>query len=85
MRYGFIAQEIETVFPGLVKEKNIYKSGNNDAKTNEPDKLLGAFKVVNSIELIPILTKATQEQQEIIVSLEQRISELEKLVERMNQ
>lgn len=44
---GFIAQELQKVLPGLVKE------------SKDADKVLS----INYIEIIPILTKAIQEQQ----------------------
>lgn len=69
--YGFLAQELEEVLPELVIEK--------------PTKLEGfeTIKSVNYTGLIPILTKAIQEQQEIIESQEARIAKLEALVEQL--
>ena len=58
---GFIAQELQQVVPELVKE------GNDDNKTLS----------VNYTSLIPVLTKAIQEQQAQIETLKQKIAELE--------
>lgn len=58
---GFVAQEIEKVLPELISV------GNDEEKT------LG----VNYIELIPILTKAIQEQQKEILDLKNKINALE--------
>ena len=51
MQHGFTAQNLESVFPELVKV--------NPAKKEQPQE----FKAVNYIGLIPILTEAIQEQQ----------------------
>jgi hypothetical protein len=61
--YGFIAQEVETVLPSLVGE---FKKDEGITR-----------KSLSQIELIPILTKAIQEQQAIIEALTARITALE--------
>jgi hypothetical protein len=61
---GFIAQEIEEIFPGLVQE------GNEDGEG-------GYFKSVKTTVLVPILVKAIQEQQEIIQSQADTITAME--------
>ncbi|MCB9245645.1 MAG: tail fiber domain-containing protein [Flavobacteriales bacterium] len=69
-QYGFIAQELETVFPNLVKEqKHIGKH-----KDGDPD--LMTYKSVDYISLIPVLTKAIQEQQAMIEALQLEIQNL---------
>lgn len=55
--FGFIAQELQKVLPQLVTQ------------TSREDKLLG----VDYISLIPILTKALQEQQKQIAALQQEV------------
>jgi hypothetical protein len=67
-QFGFIAQELETVFPELVE--------NGAAPGESKDKII-EYKGVNYIGLIPVLTKAIQEQQVIINNLESRIKALE--------
>ena len=62
---GFIAQEIETVFPDAVE--NISLSDEKD----EP------YKSVGPGALIPVLVKAIQEQQALITSLTARVAALE--------
>jgi len=70
--YGFLAQELEMIVPDLVKSSAIPTNHDKaDADTQE------FMKGVNYVELIPILTKAIQDQQVIIESLKQRISALE--------
>lgn len=78
---GFIAQELEKVIPELV-------SNNSHPIPNGKDEtLVGAtetleYKGVNYIGLIPVLTKAIQEQQEEIETL---IEEKEVLENRLNE
>lgn len=58
---GFIAQEIEDLIPNAVSK----------------DKTSKGYMSVNYSDLVPMLVKATQEQQEIIESLTKRIEDLE--------
>ncbi|NDW10552.1 tail fiber domain-containing protein [Dysgonomonas sp. 520] len=60
---GFIAQDVESVIPSAVAK---------------PEDENNAAYSLNYIELIPILTKAIQEQQTIIEKLEDRLKMLEK-------
>jgi hypothetical protein len=66
-QYGFTAQNIENVFPELVKL--------NPAKGEEQPI---EFKAVNYIGMIPILTEAIQEQQIQLSSREERMDNLQK-------
>jgi hypothetical protein len=70
-RYGFIADELETVFPQLTKKSKapakLDKEGNIIAEEVE-------FTAVNYVELIPVLTKAIQEQQLQIETLKKQIA-----------
>jgi hypothetical protein len=62
---GFIAQEFETVFPDLIDEwKDPAPEGEEPYKSVRQD-------------LIPVLVKAIQEQQDLIETLTQRITALE--------
>ena len=60
---GFIAQEVEQVFPGLVSE------GESDGEG-------GYYKAVKTTVLIPMLVKAIQEQQAMIEELKQEVAKL---------
>jgi hypothetical protein len=66
-QYGFTAQNIESVFPELVKL--------NPAKEKEQPV---EFKAVNYIGLIPILTEAMQEQQKEMEAKDAKIDDLQK-------
>jgi hypothetical protein len=63
---GFVAQEIETVFPDAVS-----------CACLDPDSKEVAYKTVGPGELIPVLVKAIQEQQTLIEALTARITALE--------
>jgi TolA-binding protein len=63
--FGFIAQELQKTFPTLVSEGS------------DKDKILS----VNYFAIIPILTKAIQEQQNSITSLQSQIDDLNKKIE----
>lgn len=89
--FGFIAQDLELIFPEMVKEKLLVTNSNRKrdlsiASKRETD----LFKVVNYTLLVPVLTQAIKEQQEIISeqdskinSLENRVDQLENLVNQL--
>lgn len=66
---GFIAEELEQVFPNLVK-KTIHPATKDEKEVE--------FKAVDYISLIPVLTAGIQEQQQQIEEKESEIAELKK-------
>ncbi len=78
---GFIAQEFETVFPGLVKEHKdtIDKEveDENGFKSIEAVETGTTTKHIKEAKLIPILTKALQEAMTRIETLEAKVKTLE--------
>jgi hypothetical protein len=81
MEYGFIAQEVKEVLPEIVREKNLPTKANQEVAPNEEQNLeIEKFVVMDYTRIIPILTKAVQEQQEIIEDQNTRIEALEKVV-----
>jgi hypothetical protein len=66
---GFVAQELENVFPGMVETSPDTDKDGNDLGTTT--------KTIKTTVLIPILVKAIQEQQQIINDLKARIETLE--------
>lgn len=89
LSYGFIAQELENIFPEMVKDKLLVLNSNTPKKEDiNRERKTDTFKVVNYTLLIPILTEAIKEQQQIIEgqnsriqSLEERLSNLERRLE----
>ena len=69
---GFIAQEFETVFPGLVNDLK-----DTNIKDDKVVDLGTTTKVIKEGKLIPILTKALQEAMERIETLEAKVKTLE--------
>jgi hypothetical protein len=65
---GFVAQEVEEVFPGLVEEnaKNALDENGNVVQ-------VGTVKSVKQSLLVPMLVKAIQEQQVMINDLKSRL------------
>jgi len=68
---GFIAQEMESIFPSLVV---------SGAHPGENDPFI-EYKGINYIGLTPILVKALQEQQIMIDSLKSKYESLQKRLE----
>lgn len=79
-QYGFIAQELEKILPELVNTSK--EAVNVDAKGVRK---MEDIKSVNYTELIPILTKAIQEQQLQIEKQQNQIEELKQLVKNLSQ
>jgi len=78
LTYGFIAQEVETILPAIVKEKNI---PNMSLRSDGVDAGSVKLKTVGYTEVIPILVEALKEQDKVIVDLLKRIEALEKKIE----
>ena len=78
---GFIAQEFETVFPGLVseiKDEEAVKTKDTEGNDTVTHKDLGTTtKTIREGKLIPILTKALQEAMTRIETLEAKVKALE--------
>lgn len=70
--FGLLADELEDVFPSLVRQNESLEVLENSEKLE--------FKVVNYQELVPVLIKGIQEQQILIENLNSRIEKLEALI-----
>lgn len=72
-QYGFIAQEVETVLPELVS--NITKPAERDSLGNVIIPSV-TYKNLNYIELIAVMMKGMQEQQQTINNLTTQVNDL---------
>lgn len=69
-QYGFLSENIQSVFPELVKEKRIpYMLGKNNYKN-------ATISTINETSLIPVLVASIIEQQQQINQLKTEIEEL---------
>ena len=73
LRFGLIAQEVEPIMPNIVINEDI----DVNPETMEIERKPSEYKTMNYMDLIPVLIKAIQDQQEYIQKLEQRIENLE--------
>jgi hypothetical protein len=78
LTYGFIAQEVETILPAIVKEKII---PNISLRSDGIDAGSVSLKTVGYTEVIPILVEALKEQDKVIEDLLKRIEALEIKIE----
>ncbi|MCI4669959.1 MAG: tail fiber domain-containing protein [Bacteroidia bacterium] len=80
LSYGFIAQELEEVLPELVSRlDHPMEDGDKEGEFK-----LATYKGVKYMQLIPILTGAIQEQQQMIKDQDARISQLEARVKELS-
>jgi hypothetical protein len=73
-QFGFIAQDLEKVFPELV-------TTNYDKQLNKGS--VFEYKGVNYIGMVPVLTEAIKEQQQQIQDQQKQIDELKAMVQKL--
>jgi hypothetical protein len=79
--YGFIAQEMDEIFPDLV-ENNKYIPDPTQAHENRAkSKNVTGFYMVDYVGMIPVLTQAIQEQQLMITEQNDKIEKQNKQIE----
>ncbi|MCG2432098.1 tail fiber domain-containing protein [Aequorivita xiaoshiensis] len=82
-KIGFIAQEVERVFPFLVKNSNIYSSPQKENGSLTETRNTYNVKTLSYTTLIPVLVEAIKEQEQKIKSQNTRIEKLENLVNQL--
>ena len=73
-KLGFSAQELLRILPEVVKTEDVVYDEETRKPISRNNEILGVYYS----DIIPVLTKAIQEQQEIINNLKKRIEVLEK-------
>ncbi|MFT6921275.1 MAG: hypothetical protein ACJA1C_000269 [Crocinitomicaceae bacterium] len=82
MEYGFIAQEVREILPEITRVKNLPTNGTVEVSPNSPvENKNELFVMIDYTRVIPILTKAVQEQQAIIETQNEKIELLQKQME----
>ncbi len=74
---GFLAGELETVFPQAVAEAPLFIHNKDNSKSALENTETETIKAVNYTMLIPVLTQAIKEQQQQINELEKKLARLE--------
>lgn len=74
-QFGFMAQDMEVLFPELVKKQIQKRPSVNGEKSQRIE-----YKAINYIGLIPVLTRALQEQQVQIEELRKQVELLSKQI-----
>lgn len=74
LNYGFIAQDVEAVFPDMVRQKNFTPGDTRAFKIN---KVETEVKCISTVSLIPVLVEAIKEQQKEIEILRTQIKMIE--------
>jgi hypothetical protein len=75
--YGLVAQDVEKILPNLVKDTRFYpaKAIPSESENLKNEEVIN-FKALNYTELIPILVKGMQEQQQEMEQLRQTVQML---------
>lgn len=83
-RTGFIAQNVEKLMPELIKESMAPAATPEELENGATQTEDVHFTAVDYAGLVPYLTKAIQEQQEMIEAMDQRIKQLEAQVRQLS-
>jgi hypothetical protein len=83
-QFGFIAQEIEEIFPELVRDIHNHGSDHIDEQYGIHYEAVD-YKGINYLGLIPVITEAIKEQQDIITSQQNLINELLMRISKLEQ
>jgi len=95
--FGLIAQDVEKILPHLVNDtkfetamaqshvtKAVLQQAQESGKTNPKPEVI-EFKALNYTELIPIIIKGIQEQQQMIDNLQQQNEKQQEQIDRLEQ
>jgi hypothetical protein len=86
MEYGFIAQEVRQVLPEITRVKGFDTESCSYTDPAKPKvNKREEFVAMDYTRIIPILTKAVQEQQAMIEAQNQKLEELQNLIKELQQ
>ncbi len=75
---GFIAQDVEAVLPEIVGTKNIPLGSSENLNSNSVENNFLNAKLVDYVQVVPVLVEAIKEQQKQIEELKNEIQKLKK-------
>jgi hypothetical protein len=75
---GFIAQDVEAVLPEIVGSKNIPLGSSENLNSNSVENNFLNAKLVDYVQVVPVLVEAIKEQQKQIEELKNEIQKLKK-------
>jgi len=78
-RTGFIAQDLQQIFPELIVQEDV----DIDPMTGDIKRTFSEYLSMNYLELIPITIKALQEQQEMIAARDKEIEDQDRRIDQL--
>ncbi|MBL4706722.1 MAG: tail fiber domain-containing protein, partial [Flavobacteriales bacterium] len=82
LQYGFLTQEVSKIFPDMVAEESVMDPNAPKGARQDRSKIATPYSCMNYQALIPVLTRAIQEQQVMIQEMQLEIERLSALAER---
>ena len=80
VQYGFIAQEVNLLFPEIVSNQKEIPNPKNEIGVKSKVDFSDGYYLMDYTSLIPVLTKAIQQQQLQIERQQEQIDELIKII-----
>lgn len=75
--YGFIAQDLEKLFPDMVATNKGLANPYKKAEAHDATTMEEGYYMVDYVSMVPILVQATKDQQKLILELSAKIEQLQ--------